>query len=413
MSGITNRYRPRRTVVSVDLSDIRDHFPYPSEYRPTPAYLPIPDTLTHNYNARFIEIPSRKWAALSEREQRLIRDELEATFFHSAAAGLREMEVYRRHWHPYKVPFVGKVVKSHSTIDFFNKEVMIYIDTTAMGHGDLASLGRYFHRAWLHLHNERPPFQRGGFIAKVMQMTDRDEGALPRLKDLHQKLSVKLNNQQHDRVRFHNLGPWELKHLRPPPSPEVQSFRDRGYRLRPLFQALYLVFDHHSPNGSLDPWPPVTDGRYPFHFQQIFSHRISSQTVLLVRTGDETSLSSLISFLPLYETGLALDVDREGYSDDHIVRVKLDVAIQFIWDLLQREERCNADISRAADELRDEQDQFCQEWVEDVISCCQKDGLDEYDEPWRATRRALARRENEAFDMDQIIPWDELLDRWE
>jgi hypothetical protein len=50
------------------------------------------------------------------------------------------MEVYRRHWHPHNVPFVGKVVKSHSTIDFFNKEVIIYMDTTAMGYGDLASL---------------------------------------------------------------------------------------------------------------------------------------------------------------------------------------------------------------------------------------------------------------------------------
>jgi hypothetical protein len=299
---------------------------------------------------------------------------------------------------------VGKIIKSHSTIDFFNKEVIIYIDTTAMDYGNLASLGCYFHRAWLHLHNGRPPFQRGGFIAKAMQMTDRDEGALPRLKDLHQKLSVKLSNQQYDRVRFHNLEPWELKHLRPPPSPEVQSFRDRGYRLRPLFQALCLVFDHHSPNGSRDPWPPVQAAPYNTHFQQIYSHRISSQTVLLVRTGDKTALSSTISFLPLYAAGLALDVDRKSYSGDQVVRVKLDVAIQFIWDLLQKEERCNADILRVADGLRDEHEQYCQEWVDDVISRCQKDGLDEYNETWQATRRALARMENEAFDMYQIIP---------
>lgn len=134
---------------------------------------------------------------------------------------------------------------------------------------------------------------------------------------------------------------------------------------------------------------------------------------MLVRTGDETSLSSPISFLPLYEAGLALDVDREGYSGDHVVRVKLAVAIQFIWDLLQREGKCNAEISWVADGLRDEQEKYCQEWVDDVISCCQKDGLDGYDETWQATQRALARRENEAFDIDQITPWDELLDRWE
>jgi hypothetical protein len=91
----------------------------------------------------------------------------------------------------------------------------------------------------------------------------------------------------------------------------------------------------------------------------------------------------------------------------------LDVAIQFIWDLLQKEERCNADILRVADGLRDEHEQYCQEWLDGVISCCQKDGLDEYDETWQATRRALARMENEAFDMDQITPWEELLYRWQ
>lgn len=61
------------------------------------------------------------------------------------------------------------VMKSHSIIDFFNKEIMIYLDTLTISNKEVGYLGRYLHRAWLQLDEGRPPFQRGGFIAKLMQ----------------------------------------------------------------------------------------------------------------------------------------------------------------------------------------------------------------------------------------------------
>lgn len=59
--------------------------------------------------------------------------------------------------------------------------------------------------------------------------------------------------------------------------------------------------------------------------------------MLLVKTGDEAHLHSPINFLPLFDAGLALNVNRVDYHGDveeTVVRVKLDVAVRFVWELL-------------------------------------------------------------------------------
>ncbi|KAM0547787.1 hypothetical protein ACHAPJ_010248 [Fusarium lateritium] len=141
----------------------------------------------------------------------------------------------------------------------------------------------------------------------------------------------------------------------------------------------------------------------------------STVTVLLVKSGDESQLSSPISFLPLFDAGLALDVNREDYKDGvepTVARVALDVAIRFIWELLMKEEAAAQEAAKVAERLREEQSAFCEAWVSKVIAHSQEIGIDANGYSWLAIRRALARKNGEAFDDDQVNPMWEWLRHW-
>ncbi|KAH6965188.1 hypothetical protein EDB82DRAFT_479555 [Fusarium venenatum] len=127
----------------------------------------------------------------------------------------------------------------------------------------------------------------------------------------------------------------------PPLLPPTQSFRDHSYSMRPLFEALYIVHDDQfDDHDEMD--EPVEMGEYERRDdlrQRYKGWWQSNDTVLLVRTGKDSHLSSPISFLPLFESGLALNVNRPDYQDEPeptVVRVKLKTALQFIRDLLKK-----------------------------------------------------------------------------
>lgn len=108
--------------------------------------------------------------------QRLIRKELEAMFFEAVATDLRCNNASSYRWRmvetnaPIIIDRQGKpIIKSHSTIDFLNEEIIIYLETSTILKEEFCYLGRYLYRAWLQLDEGRPPFQRGGFITKPMQ----------------------------------------------------------------------------------------------------------------------------------------------------------------------------------------------------------------------------------------------------
>lgn len=142
---------------------------------------------------------------------------------------------------------------------------------------------------------------------------------------------------------------------------------------------------------------------------------ISRVTVLLVKTVDESHLSFPISFLPLFDSGLALDVNRPDYEDGiepAIVRVRLGAAILFVWELLNKEEAANKEADKEAKRQREEQETFCEAWVNRVIAHSQEVGTDTNGYSWLAIRRALAKKNSEAFDDDQVNPWWESLRHW-
>ncbi|CAJ0549868.1 Ff.00g064630.m01.CDS01 [Fusarium sp. VM40] len=206
-----------------------------------------------------------------------------------------------------------------------------------------------------------------------------------------------IGDRQHHWMRFYNVDYAKDCILLPPFSPEVQSFRDHGYMLRPLFRALFLVFDHLSLSETPDLC--LQAGNYTQCIQQILSHEVSNYPVLLVKTGLKEDFSSSIKFLSLFNAGLAMNVDRQNYYkglEPSVVRVRLDTAIQFIWDLLQMEQN----------------DCDYQAWVSNAVTLCQQVGLEGQGDSWLAIRRSLARKENESFDLDQLSPYTESQEKW-
>ncbi|PNP79335.1 hypothetical protein FNYG_07411 [Fusarium nygamai] len=352
-----------------------------------------------------------------------IEKELQYMFFEETALYLRSADEYSIGWYAtsnlpvarYRQPAQVDIDRDE-IFKFLNKEITVYIDVHTVGDMDLGYIGRYLYRAWLHLHKGRPPFQRGGFFAKPLriskQSTESLDGLLSFHADLTRTLCVHLDDLVHfEQGRDHStITPQRV-------DPSVQSLKDHGYLMRPLFRAIYMVVDNQSLAGYTKS-PRVSErenGDWMALRSQFRANQVSGHTVLLVRTGDDSHLSSPVTFLPLFDAGLALNVNREDYQDEEepeVVRVKIEDAISFIWDLTTKEMNFNKDNLDLAENLRQEQDMYCQAWVSKVIEHAQEVGIDINGYSWQAIRRALARANNEAFDVDQVDPYWETMIWW-
>lgn len=275
-----------------------------------------------------------------------------------------------------------------------------------------SKIARYIYREWLHLHDGRPPFQRDGFFAKAIQISKHGPQTLQQLSACHRRICQQLSDRLDDLVDFHPRASF----LEPIPSKKIQSWRDNGYILRHLFRALYIVVDRRSLEESQEPDPIWQDhDNLTLYLEDIHNRDLARCTVLLVKTGDEAHLHSPISFLPLFDAGLALNVDRVDYHDnmeETVVRVKLGVAMRFVWELLCKEEGALEEVGKLAKRLRQEQDAFCEAWVQRVMSHSHRVGIDNNGYAWLAIRRALARMNNEAFEEDQVYPIWERIRHW-
>ncbi|KAF5017840.1 hypothetical protein F66182_10201 [Fusarium sp. NRRL 66182] len=374
------------------------------------------------YDPTYIEMPSIH--ALPENMAELIRQELRPIYFEITAAGLRGEDTYRVWWRrDASMTSMDKryCVEPRRLYHFLNKEVMVYFETDSVAGTASAKICRYIYRQWLRLNHGRPCFQRDGFFAKAAQISDTDGPQnLKQLHVLHRRICLQLSRRLDDLVDFYPDA--KTKTPRPPfyepvHTKDIQSWRDNGYMMRHLFRALYIVVDNQAlvePPALLPVQPTDDPDVYLEHPQE---QSLSVCTVLLVKTGDEAHLHSPISFLPLFDAGLASNVNRTDYQgessgEETVVRVKLSVAMRFVWELLRREEEALESIGQFAQDLRQEQDTFCDAWVEKVMSHSHRVGVDKNGYSWLAARRALARMNGEAFDEDQVYPFWEKLRRW-
>lgn len=365
-------------------------------------------------NPQYSDPPSPPWHSLPEPTLNLFIKELKTMHYEQVAMKLRSGTQYRAQWNEgWDQLWATSVlsIERDSIIHFFNKEVMLYIDEEVV-YGTEHSLrldltGRYFYRTWLRQYNGRSPLQRGGFIARHMFLPQQLRMNLAQLSTYHMELSEMLSQSLNDPVSFNTC----FDTMAAPP---IKSFRNHGYLMRPLFKALYMVIDDQFEAYQNDLITPFRrgDNNYKEKVQEFLS---SNHTVLLVRTCEDSHLISPVSFLPLFESGPALAVNRPDYEDGPeptVVRVRLETALEFVSELLSREEAASKEAAQARESLEQEQETGCQEFIDRMIDHCQEFGIDSHTRSWTAFRRARARLNNEAFEYDQISPPWEWLSRW-
>ncbi|EXL41976.1 hypothetical protein FOCG_15334 [Fusarium oxysporum f. sp. radicis-lycopersici 26381] len=220
---------------------------------------------------------------------------------------------------------------------------------------DLGYLGRYLYLAWLHLHEGRPPFQGGGFFPKPFQIPKQTAESLDELSSFHRDLTHTLSVHLDDPVHFQQ-GRDHATIASQPVSPSIQSFKDHCYLIRPLFRVIYMVVDDQALAEYTKPLP--------------VPERENEDWMALRSQARFSSFFSPINLLPLFDAGLALNVKRQDYQDQEkpmVVRVKLDDAIRFIYDRLIMELNCNKETADLAEKLRQEQDMYCQAWLDKIL----------------------------------------------
>lgn len=86
-----------------------------------------------------------------------------------------------------------------------------------------------------------------------------------------------------------------------------------------LFPASYMVFDdqclpepapHVSPEG-------LHGNDRIYYLEGVIEREMAKCTILLVKTGDGAHLSAPVSFEPLFDAGLALNVNRDDCDDGY------------------------------------------------------------------------------------------------
>ncbi|KAH6989022.1 hypothetical protein BKA56DRAFT_628958 [Ilyonectria sp. MPI-CAGE-AT-0026] len=329
------------------------------------------------YNRRYLK--SLTPEPLSEQMAFLLRGELQNMFYEVTALSLRAVEPCRLGWrrmgrmttfNQRRLPRRA-FARRGDVIEYLNKEIMVYFETKGLS-TDIRDdrIGRYIYRLWLRLHGGRPRFQRQSFFAKAICFGEQDPGIF---QICH-----------HSTRAFVTHGaPAAL--FCPMPGEKIQSWRDHKFTA-------------------------------PLDMEMRYQLQLSQCEVLLVKMGDESHLDSRISFQPLFDAGLALDVNRQDHesnTEETVVRVKIDVAVHFVWDKLCKERNALANLGQAAQELEEEQRGLCEAWTNRVMIHAEEIGIDVNEFTWQAARRALARLDGEAFDEEHVSPWHESLRNWE
>ena len=173
----------------------------------------------------------------------------------------------------------------------------------------------------------------------------------------------------------------------------------RRHDIHPLYKAIILLIDRYEIDFQSD-----LDGLFSLE------DAAQQQTVLIVRTGLEASLSAPISFDSLRAESLPLDrSDVDGQPMIDIVRTSLTTAVRFILDLEKREiiaypesvQDCALDPSinpvspfRAVDGSARHDPET---WADALIEAAEKHGYDDDPITWTSIRRVQAAMVGENF----------------
>ncbi|KAF5962293.1 hypothetical protein FBULB1_14327 [Fusarium bulbicola] len=365
--------------------------------------------------------------------QDLVYRELKAHYFESYAECLRLESRFKIGWrwdgimtNINKPRQPGGEINAWHLRDYFNKEVIVYFEHKSVDNYESQEIARYIFREWIQLNDGRPFFHRNAFFGKPISLQAGGPQSLEKLSVFHGELSLHISTHAEDLVEFKQSKGFKSSYPgEPMPKDEtpgdVRSWREHGYIMRHLFRALYVVVDRQSLPQTTGSYyePPGLEGYDRIHkLEHRLEKKLKQCTVLLVKSGDDAHLSSPISFDPLFEAGLAMNVNRDDYSggpkdEETVVRVNLGTAVRFIWGLLQKEKGSFEELEHQAQIWEEEQDSLFGAWLEEVMYHCDEVGMDNNHHMWLSSRRAIARGNGEAFEDDQVYPFWGRLRLWD
>ncbi|KAL2121199.1 hypothetical protein VTJ04DRAFT_5226 [Mycothermus thermophilus] len=388
------------------------------------------------------------------------RRELENLFHEQAAEKMRNhwdrWEIYWQIW-SHQMPVAAGYIAPNSGQHYIPPE--LYLNkhqedgcrgTSPHGSADI------FWKFWFNMHGGRPPLQRYNGLATPTRIWDcpwlevqddmkytveHHSAMCSRLANLEQRVAnIYRIRSERSTLQGRVNGEYEeyLERYAPDPGEGRHTYRQLGLQMGHLYRSIFMIVDCWKyPPDPPDPdeWKsrdfrPLLDiqtttheaikGREPFTManetpaEEWREWWTARQTVLLVLTEGNKQLSAPISFQPLFDAGRVLPLDREDLcfascsprsrTWEWLVRVRLDHALEFIHDLIRREEDALDHVRYRSEALRRELDDMCGSWIASVVKHAQQVGPDNDINVWKATRRARARESGQAFDVKQVVP---------
>jgi hypothetical protein len=278
---------------------------------------------------------------------------------------------------------------------FCNKTTSFYWMSSAQENDErplpLLPFGCIF-KEWFRYYDEIPNIKFRHFFTNLIRVLSTGPDTIPGLVKAHKSLCDQALNF-HDLIRCgqggqlysSSRGPWG---------------KPQHYRVNPLYCAILIVMDQ-----CIEPDNIEENGQY---FVELDEHS-RRQTVIMVRTGNESNLSAPISFEDLRTNGSCLPLARSDvnkpYANVDAVRVSISTAVGFIAGLEQREEAAfpNLRVGWETDGCSG----GAEGYAEEILNDADEKGIDNVSATWSAVRAIKAERQG-----DLSVEWLRRPDEW-
>lgn len=225
--------------------------------------------------------------------------------------------------------------------NFCNKPTTLYWADSAQVNGDCSRLiFACIYKEWYRCHNYAPRLDFKAYFANPVRITSSGPTTLSGILEAHECFCNRTTLLLDRLGRDKSNNDWPNQ-----------------FKLLPICRAIIVVLDKLAPRNE-----PTVDG-----FLSLDEY-LQTQSVLMVRTGEETGLSEAINFQDVKEQVLPLarpDPSPEDGID--VIRVTLATAVRFVVDLQLREE---ATFSPSAPSTAPD------DWVNDIMETADEKGFD-------------------------------------
>lgn len=242
-----------------------------------------------------------------------------------------------------------------------------------------------FWEEWFEYHNSKPDIRYDEFVANLIYVISISPPALQEMLDMHKNLCSQAEHA------------YDENKLMKKPTLD---------RIKPTYRALMVVMDKNMF------YEPEYEDSYGDTINT--SEDISNtQTVLLIRTRDDSHLTAPIDFDSLRTEGKCLPLNRNDVTlpNNNVIRVYLKDAIKFVCDIEQKKAmnfpQNEADFRRLnclKIERKAKMKRWTEEWVKKALQNADEQGFD-CSSTWQAVRRAKAAAMGEVFHELELDPW--------